>query len=230
MGSCHRLAAPARDRRRVDGLQERPQVIKVPPEAGQACVRSRSSRLRTSRFLMPIRKARPSAPWQPCTVRAARRRARPSAAQGPGCGRHACGNGRWPWLGHGRLRRLGCASRSAARRWGRRAGCRCGAGPAHVAWGSANGLTGVRSRTLRSAREGMIGASMEHNGNIPNSAGPRQARKQKPSPVALREQLTREKARHAAARDLPARLAAFAERVRANYDSLPVGKAESLRA
>src|SRR5271166_1192425 len=36
MGFYHRLAAPARDRRRVDGPQERPQVIQVPPEARQA--------------------------------------------------------------------------------------------------------------------------------------------------------------------------------------------------
>ena len=44
--------------------------------------------------------------------------------------------------------------------------------------------------------------------------------------VALRERLTREEARRSAARDLPARLAAFAEQVRGAYDTRPVSKAE----
>jgi antitoxin VapB len=44
--------------------------------------------------------------------------------------------------------------------------------------------------------------------------------------IALRERLMREETRRAAAENLPARLAAFAERVRANYDTRPVSKAE----
>ncbi|HME23124.1 MAG TPA: type II toxin-antitoxin system VapB family antitoxin [Acetobacteraceae bacterium] len=44
--------------------------------------------------------------------------------------------------------------------------------------------------------------------------------------VALRERLSREEARRAAARDLPARLAAFAERMRDAYDTRPVSQAD----
>jgi len=44
--------------------------------------------------------------------------------------------------------------------------------------------------------------------------------------VALRERLSREQARRAAAKDLPARLAACAERMRGAYDMRPVSKAE----
>lgn len=44
--------------------------------------------------------------------------------------------------------------------------------------------------------------------------------------VALRERLLREDARRTAAEDLPARLTAFAERVRGAYDTRPVSKAE----
>ena len=44
--------------------------------------------------------------------------------------------------------------------------------------------------------------------------------------VALRERLSREQARRTGANDLPARLTAFAERVRGAYDTSPVTKAE----
>jgi len=44
--------------------------------------------------------------------------------------------------------------------------------------------------------------------------------------IALRERLSREEARRVATNDLPARLAAFAERVRGAYDTRPVSKAE----
>ncbi len=44
--------------------------------------------------------------------------------------------------------------------------------------------------------------------------------------VALRERLARERARHDAAVDLPARVAAFSQRIRDAYDTRPVTKAE----
>ena len=44
--------------------------------------------------------------------------------------------------------------------------------------------------------------------------------------VALRERLSREEARRAAARDLPSRLAALAERVWGAYDTGPVSRVE----
>jgi antitoxin VapB len=44
--------------------------------------------------------------------------------------------------------------------------------------------------------------------------------------VALRERLSREEARRAASKDLPSRLAAFAERVRGAYDTRPVSQGE----
>jgi antitoxin VapB len=44
--------------------------------------------------------------------------------------------------------------------------------------------------------------------------------------VALRERLSRGEARRTAANDLPARLTAFAKRVRGAYDTRPVTKAE----
>ncbi len=44
--------------------------------------------------------------------------------------------------------------------------------------------------------------------------------------VALRERLLREEARRTAAKDLPARLTAFAKRVSGAYDTRPVSKAE----
>lgn len=44
--------------------------------------------------------------------------------------------------------------------------------------------------------------------------------------IALRERLSREETRRAAASDLPARLAAYAERMRRAYDTRPVSKAE----
>ena len=43
---------------------------------------------------------------------------------------------------------------------------------------------------------------------------------------AVRERLSREEARRATAKDLPARLAALAARMRGAYDTRPVGKAE----
>ena len=44
--------------------------------------------------------------------------------------------------------------------------------------------------------------------------------------TALRERLARERARRAASADLPARVAALAERLRAAYDTRPVSRAE----
>jgi len=44
--------------------------------------------------------------------------------------------------------------------------------------------------------------------------------------IALRERLSREEARRAAAKDLPARLAAFAARIRGAYDTRPVSREE----
>jgi antitoxin VapB len=44
--------------------------------------------------------------------------------------------------------------------------------------------------------------------------------------VALRERLSREQARRKADEDLPARLAAFAERIRGKYDTRPVTQEE----
>jgi len=44
--------------------------------------------------------------------------------------------------------------------------------------------------------------------------------------IALRERVSREEARRVAAKDLPARLTAFAERVRDAYDTRPVSQAE----
>jgi antitoxin VapB len=44
--------------------------------------------------------------------------------------------------------------------------------------------------------------------------------------MALRERLAREEARREAAKNLPARLTAFAERIRGAYDTRPVSKAE----
>jgi antitoxin VapB len=44
--------------------------------------------------------------------------------------------------------------------------------------------------------------------------------------IALRERVSREEAQRAAAKDLPARLTAFAERVRGAYDTRPVSRAE----
>jgi antitoxin VapB len=43
---------------------------------------------------------------------------------------------------------------------------------------------------------------------------------------ALRERLARERAKHEAAVDLPARIAAFSRRIRDAYDMRPVTKAE----
>ena len=48
--------------------------------------------------------------------------------------------------------------------------------------------------------------------------------------TALRERLAREKAARAAEPDLPARIAAFAQRVGAHYETRPVTKAEWDRA
>jgi len=44
--------------------------------------------------------------------------------------------------------------------------------------------------------------------------------------AALRERLARERARREAAADLPARLAALSRRLRADYDTRPVSRAE----
>jgi antitoxin VapB len=44
--------------------------------------------------------------------------------------------------------------------------------------------------------------------------------------TALRERLARERAKHEAAVDLPARIAAFSLRIRDAYDTRPVTKAE----
>jgi antitoxin VapB len=44
--------------------------------------------------------------------------------------------------------------------------------------------------------------------------------------LALRERLAREEIRHAAAMDLPARLAALSERLRDAYDTRPVSQEE----
>ena len=44
--------------------------------------------------------------------------------------------------------------------------------------------------------------------------------------IALRERVSREEARRVAAKDLPARLTVFAERVRDAYDTRPVSRAE----
>ncbi len=44
--------------------------------------------------------------------------------------------------------------------------------------------------------------------------------------VALRERLSREEARRAAAETLPARLAALSERLRGSYDTRPVSREE----
>ena len=44
--------------------------------------------------------------------------------------------------------------------------------------------------------------------------------------IALRERVSREEARRAAAKDLPARLTTFAERVRGAYDTRPVSQSE----
>jgi antitoxin VapB len=44
--------------------------------------------------------------------------------------------------------------------------------------------------------------------------------------VALRERLARERAKREAAADLPARLAALADRLRPAYDTRPVSRAE----
>jgi antitoxin VapB len=44
--------------------------------------------------------------------------------------------------------------------------------------------------------------------------------------VALRERLSREEARRASAKDLPARLGAFAARLRVAYDTRPVSREE----
>jgi antitoxin VapB len=44
--------------------------------------------------------------------------------------------------------------------------------------------------------------------------------------IALRERLAREQARREAATDLPARLAALSERLRAAYDTRPVSRPE----
>ena len=44
--------------------------------------------------------------------------------------------------------------------------------------------------------------------------------------AALRERLTRERARRAASADLPARVAALSEQLRAAYDTRPVSRAE----
>jgi antitoxin VapB len=44
--------------------------------------------------------------------------------------------------------------------------------------------------------------------------------------IALRERLSREEARRAAANDLPSRLAALADRMRDAYDTCPVSRAE----
>jgi antitoxin VapB len=44
--------------------------------------------------------------------------------------------------------------------------------------------------------------------------------------IALRERLAREHARRLAGRDLPARLGALAQRLRASYDTRPVSRAE----
>lgn len=44
--------------------------------------------------------------------------------------------------------------------------------------------------------------------------------------IALRERVSREEARRTAAKDLPARLTAFADGVRGSYDTRPVSRAE----
>ena len=44
--------------------------------------------------------------------------------------------------------------------------------------------------------------------------------------VALRERLSREEARRAAVKSLPARLTALCERLRDSYDTRPVGREE----
>ncbi len=44
--------------------------------------------------------------------------------------------------------------------------------------------------------------------------------------TALRERLDRENARRAAAMELPARLAALSERLRGNYNTRPISRAE----
>jgi antitoxin VapB len=44
--------------------------------------------------------------------------------------------------------------------------------------------------------------------------------------TALRERLVRERAKHEAATDVPARVAAFSRRIRDAYDTRPVTKAE----
>lgn len=44
--------------------------------------------------------------------------------------------------------------------------------------------------------------------------------------TALRERLARERARRAADKDLPARLAALSQKLRAAYDTRPVSRAE----
>jgi antitoxin VapB len=44
--------------------------------------------------------------------------------------------------------------------------------------------------------------------------------------IALRERLGREQSRRHAAPDVRARVAALAERIRADYDTRPIGKAE----
>jgi antitoxin VapB len=44
--------------------------------------------------------------------------------------------------------------------------------------------------------------------------------------IALRERLARERTRREATADLPARIAAFSERIRNTYDTRPVTKAE----
>ena len=44
--------------------------------------------------------------------------------------------------------------------------------------------------------------------------------------IALRERLARERARHAAKADLPARLTALSERLRQHYDTRPVSRGE----
>ena len=44
--------------------------------------------------------------------------------------------------------------------------------------------------------------------------------------IALRERVSREEARRVAAKDLPARLTAFADGVRGSYDTRPVSRAE----
>ncbi len=44
--------------------------------------------------------------------------------------------------------------------------------------------------------------------------------------IALRQRLARERIRHEAARDLPARMAAFSERLLGDYDMRPVSREE----